>query len=55
LLFLFLQLPMINALMFKYLNVFYSGDGVMTIWGLVFKSVVFGLSIYGFDYITAQI
>ena len=55
LLFLFLQLPMVNALMFKYGKMFYTGDGVMTMGGLVFKSVVFGCTVYGFDYLMAQL
>lgn len=55
LLFLFLQLPMVNALMFKYAQVFYTADGVMSMGGLVFKSVVFGIWVYGFDYIMTQL
>jgi len=55
LLFLFLQLPIINALMFKYAQIFYAGDGVMNMWGLVFKSVVFGCTVFGFDYLMAHL
>jgi hypothetical protein len=47
--FLFLQLPVVNALMFKYTKFFYTGDGVMSMGGLVFKSVLFGCMVYGLD------
>lgn len=49
LMFLFLQLPVVNALMFKYTKFFYTGDGVMSMGGLVFKSVLFGCMVYGLD------
>jgi hypothetical protein len=53
LLFLLFQLPFMNAFLNKYLFFLkLSGeDGNMTIWGMLFKSGLFGTLVYGLDYL----
>jgi hypothetical protein len=53
LLFLLFQLPFMNAFLFKYLFFMrlFGEDGNMNMWGYVFKSVTFGLLVYGLDYL----
>lgn len=48
LLFLIFQLPTVNSLLFKYFSFLsiYNSDGNLNIYGLVFKSVLFGLFYY---------
>ena len=55
LLFLLFQLPFMNAFLYKYLFFLkLSGeDGNMNMWGFVFKSAVFGIFVYGLDYLMA--
>lgn len=54
LLFLFMQLPFVNTLMYRYLTVLkiYNEDGLMNMWGYLLKSVVFGISVYGIESIS---
>lgn len=53
LLFLLFQLPFMNAFLYKYLFFLKLAgeDGNMNMWGFVFKSVVFGVLIYGLEYL----
>lgn len=53
LLFLLFQLPFMNAFLYKYLFFLKLAgeDGNMNMWGFVFKSAVFGVLVYGLDYL----
>lgn len=55
LLFLLFQLPFMNAFLFKYLFFLklFGEDGLMNMWGHVFKSALFGGLVYGLDYLMA--
>jgi hypothetical protein len=50
LMFFLFQMPIINSLMYKYLAFLklYNEDGNLNLYGLVFKSVAFGLFYFGF-------
>lgn len=56
-LFFLFQVPIINALMFKYLNFLkiYSDDGNLNLYGILFKSILFGLVYFGFIRLTTYI
>ena len=51
------QMPFINSLMFKYLSFMkiYNEDGNLNFYGMVFKSIVFGLVYFGFIRITTHL
>jgi len=53
-LFFLFQIPIINTLMFKYLSFMkiYNDDGNLNLYGLMFKSVLFGLTYFGFVRLT---
>ena len=53
-LFFLFQIPFINVLMFKYLSFMkiYNEDGNLNLYGLMFKSVLFGLTYFGFVRLT---
>lgn len=53
LLFLLFQLPFMNAFLYKYLFFLKLAgeDGNMNMWGFVFKSGVFGVLVYGLEYL----
>ena len=53
-LFFLFQIPMINTLMFKYLSFMkiYNEDGNLNLYGLMFKSILFGLTYFGFVRLT---
>ena len=48
------QIPMINSLMFKYLSFMkiYDDDGNLNLYGIMFKSILFGLTYFGFVRLT---
>jgi hypothetical protein len=56
-LFFLFQVPIINAFMFKYLNFLkiYSDDGNLNLYGILFKSILFGLVYFGFIRLTTYI
>ena len=51
------QMPFINSAMFKYLSFMkiYNEDGNLNFYGMVFKSIVFGLVYFGFIRITTHL
>jgi hypothetical protein len=53
-LFFLFQIPIINTLMFKYLSFMkiYNDDGNLNLYGFMFKSVLFGLTYFGFVRLT---
>lgn len=53
-LFFLFQIPMINTLMFKYLSFMkiYNDDGNLNLYGIMFKSILFGLTYFGFVRLT---
>ena len=53
-LFFLFQIPFINTLMFKYLSFMkiYNEDGNLNLYGLMFKSVLFGFTYFGFVRLT---
>ena len=53
-LFFLFQIPFINTLMFKYLSFMkiYNEDGNLNLYGLMFKSLLFGLTYFGFVRLT---
>jgi hypothetical protein len=53
-LFFLFQIPMINSLMFKYLNFMkiYDDDGNLNLYGIMLKSILFGLTYFGFVRLT---
>jgi hypothetical protein len=53
-LFFLFQIPIINMMMFKYLSFMkiYNDDGNLNLYGLMFKSVLFGLTYFGFVRLT---
>ena len=53
-LFFLFQIPMINTLMFKYLSFMkiYNDDGNLNLYGLMFKSILFGFTYFGFVRLT---
>ena len=53
-LFFLFQIPIINMMMFKYLSFMkiYNDDGNLNLFGLMFKSVLFGLTYFGFVRLT---
>jgi len=53
-LFFLFQIPFINTLMFKYLSFMkiYNEDGNLNLYGLIFKSVLFGFTYFGFVRLT---
>jgi len=53
-LFFLFQIPIINTLMFKYLNFMkiYNDDGNLNLYGIMFKSILFGLTYFGFVRLT---
>jgi hypothetical protein len=53
-LFFLFQVPFLNALMFKYLGFLkiYSDDGNLNLYGLLFKSILFGVVYFGFVKVT---
>lgn len=56
-LFFLFQIPIINTLMFKYLSFMkiYNDDGNLNLYGLMFKSVLFGLTYFGFVRLTTYV
>lgn len=56
-LFFLFQVPFLNALMFKYLGFLkiYSDDGNLNLYGLLFKSMLFGVVYFGFVKVTTFI
>jgi len=56
-LFFLFQIPIINILMFKYLNFMkiYNDDGNLNLYGLLFKSILFGLVYFAFIRFTTYI
>jgi hypothetical protein len=57
LMFFLFQMPIINSLMYKYLAFLklYNEDGNLNLYGLVFKSVAFGLFYFGFIRVTTYL
>lgn len=57
LMFFLFQMPIVNSLMYKYLSFMklYGEDGNLNLYGLVFKSTLFGLFYYTFILITTYI
>ena len=53
-LFFLFQIPMINSLMFKYLSFMkiYDDDGNLNLYGIMLKSILFGLTYFGFVRLT---
>ena len=53
-LFFLFQIPFINTLMFKYLSFMkiYNDDGNLNLYGLMFKSILFGFTYFGFVRLT---
>ena len=53
-LFFLFQIPFINVLMFKYMSFMkiYNDDGNLNLYGLMFKSILFGLTYFGFVRLT---
>ena len=51
------QMPFVNSAMFKYLSFMkiYNEDGNLNLYGMVFKSIVFGLLYFGFIRITTYL
>jgi len=56
-LFFLFQVPIINTLMFKYLNFLkiYNDDGNLNLYGILFKSILFGFVYFGFIRVTTYI
>jgi hypothetical protein len=56
-LFFLFQIPFINTLMFKYLSFMkiYNEDGNLNLYGLMFKSVLFGFTYFGFVRLTTYV
>ena len=56
-LFFLFQIPYINTLMFKYLSFMkiYNEDGNLNLYGLMFKSVLFGFTYFGFVRLTTYV
>ena len=56
-LFFLFQIPIINALMFKYLSFLkiYNDDGNLNLYGILFKSILFGFVYFGFIRVTTYI
>jgi hypothetical protein len=56
-LFFLFQIPIINTLMFKYLSFMkiYNDDGNLNLYGLMFKSLLFGLTYFGFVRLTTYV
>jgi hypothetical protein len=56
-LFFLFQVPIINSLMFKYLNFLkiFNEDGNLNLYGILFKSILFGVVYFGFIRITTYI
>lgn len=56
-LFFLFQIPMINTLMFKYMSFMkiYNDDGNLNLYGLMLKSVLFGLTYFGFVRLTTYL
>jgi hypothetical protein len=56
-LFFLFQIPFINTLMFKYLSFMkiYNEDGNLNLYGLMFKSVLFGFAYFGFVRVTTYV
>lgn len=52
-----LQMPIMNALLFRYLPFLhlYGADGNINMLGITFKSIVFGLVVYGFEAILSYL
>lgn len=51
------QMPFVNSMMFKYLSFMkiYNEDGNLNLYGIVFKSIAFGLIYFGFIRITTYL
>jgi hypothetical protein len=56
-LFFLFQVPIINTLMFKYLSFLkiYNDDGNLNLYGILFKSILFGFVYFGFIRVTTYI
>ena len=56
-LFFMFQMPFVNSMMFKYLSFMkiYNEDGNLNLYGMVFKSIAFGLVYFGFIRITTYL
>lgn len=56
-LFFLFQVPIVNTLMFRYLNFLkiYNEDGNLNLYGILFKSIMFGFVYFGFIRITTYI
>ena len=56
-LFFLFQVPIINTLMFKYLSFMkiYNDDGNLNLYGILFKSILFGFVYFGFIRVTTYI
>jgi len=56
-LFFLFQVPIINTLMFKYLSFLkiYNDDGNLNLYGILFKSIMFGFVYFGFIRVTTYI